>query len=114
MLIRLRESYAVANGDVAISVLIGDGQKGYTEVLVDGALRTSGADVRDYVLGKGTDLAGHRLRITSTVTDTNAQTNHTCVNYVLQGGVQDRTYQLEYTVQHDLDTVDYDAIFLLM
>jgi hypothetical protein len=114
MLIRLRESYPVAQDNVVLSVVVGDGQKSYSEVLLDGRRLASGAELPTIDLGPGAALAGRRLRITSTVADTNPDTNHTSITYSLSGGVSDRTFALEHTVDLPGDTVDYDAIFRLL
>jgi hypothetical protein len=114
MIVCLKESYTVDEGDVKLAVVVGEGQKGYSEVLVDGVLRTSGATILDFNLGRGSELAGRRLRITSAVTDTNPHTNRTTVTYTLAGGLSDKAFQLSYEVDNPGETVDYDAIFRLL
>ena len=114
MLVRLRESYVLADGDVTLDVTVGEGQKAFLEVLLNGLSIGHGADVSGLVVGKGSELAGSRLRITATVTDTNTDTNRTSVTYRLTGGRSTMVRTSEHTVDIDGDTVDYDAIFLLL
>lgn len=114
MLVRLRDSYILAEDDVTLDVTVGEGQKAFLEVLLNGLPIGHGADVSGLVIGNGTELAGSRLRITATVTDTNTDTNRTSVTYRLTGGRSPKVRTSEHTVDVDGDTVDYDAIFLLL
>jgi len=114
MLVRLRDSYVVAGGEVTLTVQIGEGQKGFVEVQLDGVTIGRGADIPKLSIGMGPALAGRRLRVTSTVADTSEATNHTSVTYILKGGQQERTYRSEQDVDAPGDTVDYDAIFRLL
>jgi len=105
-------NYKVGEGDVQLEVIIGDGQFGSTLVMI-------GADeleqVHDFkrVLGKGPDLAGKIVSITSIVTDTNVQTNKTSVTYRLAGGPTPLEHTLAFTVDNERDSVDYEATFKL-
>jgi hypothetical protein len=114
MLIRIRDSYIVAEGPVTLDVSLGEGQKGFIEVLLSGKVLASGTRIEGLELGDGQALAGQKLRITSTVTDTNPMTNRTSVTYRLSGGKSDRRYMSRHEVDSEGDTVDYDAIFLLI
>lgn len=114
MLIRLKESYLVASGDVYLEVVVGQGQKGYVEVLLGGAFVTDGKEIRKHNLGKGTNLAGRKLRVTTTVADTNPNTNLTTVTYTLSGGKVNKTWESRHTVSAPGGSADYDAIFLLI
>jgi hypothetical protein len=114
MLVRLRDAYVLADDDVKLDVTVGEGQKAFLEVLLNGRPIGHGADVKDLAVGKGSELAGSRLRITATVTDTNTDTNRTSVTYRLTGGRSTMVRTSEHTVDIDGDTVDYDAIFLLL
>ena len=114
MLVRLRDAYIVADADVTLDVTVGEGQKAFLEVLLNGLPIGHGADVKGLIVGKGNEVAGSRLRITATVTDTNTDTNRTSVTYRLTGGRTTMIRTSEHTVDIDGDTVDYDAIFLLL
>jgi hypothetical protein len=114
VLVRLRESYLVGESSVKLDVEIGDGQKAYVEVLLNGNLLASGNSIGGLDVGLGPALSGKKLRITATVTDTNANTNHTSVTYTLSGGAANQSFQSTHDVDSAGDTVDYDAIFLLL
>ena len=114
MLIRLRDSYATADGPVTLDVISGDGQKAFIEVSLNGNVLTSGSTIESFPLGLGKAIAGQRLRITSTVADTNPHTNHTSMTYELSGGIRDSSWVSDHDVATDGDTMDYDAIFNLL
>jgi hypothetical protein len=114
MLVRLRDSYVLASGEVTLTVHIGEGQKGFVEVQVDGVTIGRGPDIPKLSIGIGPALAGRRLRVTSTVADTSDKTNRTSVTYILKGGQQEQTYKSEQDVDAPGGTVDYDAIFRLL
>lgn len=114
MLVRLRESYLLKAGPVTLDVDVGEGQRGYVEVQLNGRLIQSGPGISQLRLGDGSDLRGGRLRVTSTVTDTNPQTNRTNVTYRLSGGQRDTSYISSHEVDRPGGTVDYDAIFRLI
>jgi hypothetical protein len=114
MLVRLRESYLVADGPVTLTVDVGEGQKAFVEVMLAGAVIGSGSRIPELQVGHGPAIAGQKLRITSTVTDTNDKTNRTSVTYTLAGGKETRRFASAHEVDSEGDTVDYDAIFLLI
>jgi hypothetical protein len=114
MLIRLRDSYLTADGDVKLTVTIGEGQRGFVEVLLNGAVLGSGSGITDLTIGAGPIVAGTRLRVTSTVTDTNEMTNRTSVTYELEGGARPQSWVSDHTLDADGGSVDYDASFLLI
>jgi hypothetical protein len=114
MLVRLKDSYVVADDEVKLTVEIGEGQKGFVEVLLDGMPIGQGDGITDLPIGPGPKLGGRKLRVTSTVTDTNKDTNNTSVTYTLKGGRQTQSYHSRYEVEAPGGTVDYDAIFLLL
>lgn len=114
MLVRLRESYIVGDRTVILDVTIGNGQRGYIEVLLNGTLIASGPRISGLAVGADAAVARQKLRITATVTDTNVDTNHTSVTYTLSGGAATQKFQSTHDVDSAGDTVDYDAIFLLL
>ena len=114
MLIRLRDSYLTGTGPVHLDVTIGDGQRAYVEVSINGTVLDSGSQITQRLLGGGPELAGKRLRVTSTVTDTNPSTNHTAVTYVLRHGQSEKRWVSDHTVDVEGGTVDYDAIFMML
>lgn len=110
MIVRLTENYVVMEkGEVTVAVTVGQGQKGNTEMFLEG--KRLGGRKTPCTLGSGKDLTGKKLRIVSVVTDTSNKTNLTSVTYELKGGKDERTHTLSYTVKHELETVDYVANF---
>lgn len=114
MLIRLREAYELADGDVRLSVVVGEGQRGFIEVLLDGAPLEHGHEITTLRVGAGSELAGRKLRVTATVTDTNTSTNRTSVTYTIRGGERTRSWTVQHEVDTEGETVDYDALFRLL
>jgi len=114
MLVRLRDSYVVAEGLVTLDVEVGEGQKSFVEVLLNGTPIASGAAIKALSVGQGSAIAGKKLRITTTVTDTNTNTNRTSVTYTLKGGKATQTFKSAHEVDSPGGTVDYDAIFRLL
>jgi hypothetical protein len=111
MVVRLDQSYVVdGKKEVTLNATVGQGQKGHTEMFLDGKLLPCKAE-QACRLGTGNSLAGKKLRIVSVVTDTNPMTNATSVTYDLGGGKEDRSYVLAFTVAKERETVDYVATF---
>jgi hypothetical protein len=105
-------SYQIGDGEVRLQVAIGEGQFGSTRAVV-GTKQVDDVHDMDTVLGKGSDLRGRELVITSVVTDTNPQTNRTSVTYRLSGGSTPLKQELSFTVESDADSVLYKATFRL-
>lgn len=114
MIVRLNESYEAADDMVTITVEVGNGQKGHNTVYIDSDKRVSGSKITGEPLGNGAELRGKEIRVSSTVTDTNQNTNRTSVTYTLKGGKQDRVYALAYTVESERETVGYYAKFKVL
>lgn len=114
MLIRLREAYTLANERVRLDVVVGEGQRGFIEVRLDGTPLANGHEITGLEVGSAADLAGRKLRIIATVTDTNLSTNRTSVTYTLSGGARTQSWNVQHEVDSEGETVDYDAIFRLL
>jgi len=109
MIIRLTESYVVNDNDeVTITVTVGQGQKGNTEMFFEGKKLPCKSKC---TLGTGKDLTGKSVRVISVVTDTSKHTNDTSVIYDLKGGKSPKQHKVSYTVKKERDTVDYIATF---
>jgi hypothetical protein len=106
-------TYKVGTGDIRLQVTIGDGQLGSSRAVV-GSKQFDAAGKLDEVVGKGSDLAGQKLTVRSTVTDTNKQTNNTSVTYRLTGGPGTFEETLTFTVENERDSVGYKAVFELV
>ena len=114
MIVRLRDSYTTATDPVLLTVIAGEGQKAFIEARMDGNVITSGSGIVAFPLGNGPDIAGKKLRIATTVTDTNAGTNDTDVTYTLTGGAAAKSVMSSHTVDNPGETVFYDAAFTLL
>lgn len=107
------EDYALANGEVTLRVVVGDGQLGSSLVSVDKTQIASGA-IAFLTVGTGPSLVGKSLRVVTTVTDVQRMTNRTSVLYLLRGGKADRDLPLEETVDEEGDSVHYVVTFKLV
>ena len=109
---RLEEDYAVTDGDVQLSVIIGDRQFGTSLVTLDGEQLALG-DVNGLTVTAPGGLRGKKLFVKSVVTDVNDQSNFTSITYELSGGVAPKGFELRETVDNDGDSVVYRATFHL-
>jgi len=80
-------TYQVAAGDVLLSLSIGEGQFGTSDVFVGGTkvIRTSGP-IGSLRVGSGPAIKGKKLLVRSVVTDVSTMTNKMSVSYRLTGG----------------------------
>jgi hypothetical protein len=85
--VKTDDTYEVAAGDVLLSLSIGEGQFGTSDVFVGSAkvVRTSGP-IGNLRLGPGPAIKGKRLLVRSVVTDVSTMTNKMSVSYRLSGG----------------------------
>lgn len=114
MLIRIKESYKVADGPVKLSVHSGDGQPADISVRVGGKLVAEGHDkLEDVPLGDGADLRGVEVRVIVVVTDTNTNHNRTNVGFRFTGGERDESFAASYEFDRPDNTARYAARFEL-
>lgn len=103
-----RSMYKVGDGQVRLTVTIGEGQFGSSTVVVgDTVFDHERRFDRD--IGVGPALIGKKLIIVSVVTDTHPQTNRTSMTYQLRGGPTKSEHTSEFTVEEDNDSVMYVA-----
>ncbi|HEX8831079.1 MAG TPA: hypothetical protein VF705_07945 [Longimicrobium sp.] len=110
MPLTLEENIFVTAGQVALTVRIGEAQKGRSLLELDGQEFFRGL-VRDHPIGDGADLVGRTLLVDSVVVDINPNTNRTSVRYELSNAGVIRTFDLQFAVDAPGDTVDYTAVF---
>ena len=79
-------TYAVDTQDVTLSLTIGDGQFGVSDVHLGSQQLVRASGPITVRVGKGPDIAGQTLVVTSVVNDVNTQTNKMSVSYRLTGG----------------------------
>ena len=106
-------TYTVGKNDVLLTVGIGDAQIGGSVVLVDG-LEVGSNQITQLKLGKGSDLHGARVKIKTTVADTNDQTNRTSVTYSFEGGPHPLRTEITSQVDNDGDSMVFNARFDLV
>jgi len=110
---KLEEDYGVIeNKVVQLTVIIGQGHYGSSTVKLNDENIFIGENIKDLDIGEGQDISGKTLSIRTKVTVTNPNTNLTSVSYVLKGGKEDETFDLEETATNK--TVDYSASFNLI
>jgi hypothetical protein len=85
--VRINSTYSVSDeGNVLLTVVFGDAQFGSSHVeRLNGELLRIG-DVDRLSIGKGSAIRGTGIRVVSTVTDINPNTNLLSVTYSLSGG----------------------------
>jgi len=81
------DTYRVGNGDVFISLAIGEGQFGTSDVSIDGTrlVRSSGS-IGGLRVGAGPRVKGKDLKVRSVVSDVSTMTDRMSVTYRLNGG----------------------------
>ena len=90
------EDYKVAEGDVFLSLRIGEGQTGTTEVLLGTRpIVTVSGDIGNLFIGKGPDVAGKKLHVRSIINDVMSQHNRMSVTYELRGATRARNFEAD-------------------
>lgn len=103
-------TYTVGDGEVTLSVAIGDAQIGGSVVIIEG--ETVGRNqIDDLVLGNGPDLRGKSVKIKTTVADVNDQSNRTSVTYKFSGGPSPLNTTVTSEVDNDGDSMVFNARF---
>lgn len=108
MPVNLQTQYTVGDGEVKLTVVIGDAQLGSSVANVGGKEIGRGA-LTNLAVGKGAKLRGKSLRVKTVVTDVSDKTNRTSVTYELKGGAQPAEFSLEGTVAEEGDSIIYRA-----
>ena len=96
-----------------LSVTIGDGQVGGTNVDLDDVNVGSG-EINGLPIGKsGDNLALKRLNCVTTVKDVNPATNRTSVTYTLSGGAKSQEFPYAAEVSKPGGYATYSITFIL-
>src|SRR3989442_11707127 len=77
----LHTNYKVGTGDITVTVVVGNGQRGNTLVAVGSEELANGPNITNLAIGKGSDLAGKTLTLLTTVSQTNTSTQNAVVTY---------------------------------
>jgi hypothetical protein len=91
----LHTNYKVDSGDITLTVVVGNGQRGNTLVAIGSAVLANGPNISNLRIGKGSDLNGKTLSVISTVSQVNTSTQDAVITYELRGGAEDRDSQLD-------------------
>ena len=110
MPVSLESQYPVGDGEVKLTVVVGDAQLGSSLVKLE-TKEIGRGDIANLAVGKGPKLTGKSLKVKTVVTDVNDKTNRTSVTYELKGGVQPAEFSLEGTVAEEGDSIIYRASF---
>jgi hypothetical protein len=108
------EEYRVKSRNVFLSVTIGEGQFGTSDVLLDGErlLRASGP--LKLLIGKGGDIVNKDLVVRSVINDVNSATNKMSVSYHLTGGAATPPFVAKGKVIEQGDLLIFEATFSLV
>ena len=112
--VTLDKTYKLRNRDIFLSLTIGEGQFGTSDVFVDDTkiLRASGPIGR-LLVGDGASLAGKTLTVISVVNDVSAATNRMSVTYKLTGGESTAEFTSRAKVNASGDSLVFEANFSL-
>lgn len=113
--VTLKKDYQTRNRDIFLSVTIGEGQFGTSDVMVDKdqILRASGS-IGKLRVGNGKDLAGKTLNVLSVVSDVSTATNRMSVTYKLTGGQTTSEFTARGQVTKAGAFLEFEAIFSLL
>jgi hypothetical protein len=108
--ITVEKDYKVADGRVALSLVIGEGQFGRSDIRLNTQrlLRASGS-IGNLFIGKGPDVQGKTLRIRTIVHDTVSATNRMSVTYSLSGGTHDSEFTSKGEVEKEGGNLIFEA-----
>ncbi len=101
------------NGEITVSVIIGDGQIGGGNLKVEGkeVIKTP---VEGFLLGEGDNLKGKTLLAKTLVSDENQHTNKTSVTYLFKQGSKEQKFVSKAEVENDGDMMGYWAKFTIV
>lgn len=98
------------DGDVSLSVVIGDGQIGGGIMKIDG-VQVGVTPVEDQVLGAASELKEKILLLKTLVSDENPHTNKTSVSYIFKQNDTEQLFVSKAEVENDGDVMGYWAKF---
>ena len=95
------------NKPIYLTVVIGQGQPGSSSVTLNDDAVADGI-ITNQLIGNGSDIIRKVLHAITIVNDYQINTNNTTVKYFLSGGLEEKIYTLNATVDVDGDTVTYN------
>jgi hypothetical protein len=111
---KTQDRYQVDSADVFLSVGIGEGQVGTTDVFVGATaiLRATGP-IGTLRIGPGPVIKGKRLLVRSLVSDVSTRTNNMSVTYRLDGGKSTKNLVVKGKVDKEGKAIVFDTTFAL-
>ncbi len=97
----LHTNYKLDSGDITLTVVVGNGQRGNTLVAVGSAVLANGPNISNLRIGKGSDLVGSTLSVISTVSQVNTSTPEDR-DYQLDDDFADGEVQIQFVATFDL------------
>lgn len=112
--VKTDDTYQVGAADVFLSLTIGDGQFGTSDVFVGGTqiVRASGP-IGSLRLGSGAAIKGKKLLVRSVVSDVSTMTNKMSVSYRLNGGTAPKAIVAKGSVATSGKTLVFETRFAL-
>lgn len=112
----LERDYPVDQGDVSISVVVGDAQFGTIDVRFDGDSEPLGRqdNLLRVSLGRGVALIGKDLIVRTLISDVNPFTNNVIVTHVLSGGHQNLVESIPGQAAASGDVLYFRSVFHLV
>lgn len=110
--IAVEKQYALAEGPVRLSVLVGDRQYGSSIVFLDDELLANG-DIEELPIGNGSDLDGRELVVYTVVTDVRSKKHEMSVTWILTGGEKTVTVEKSASVSKSFGSQMFKAVFEL-
>lgn len=101
------------DSDVAITVVIGEGQIGGGVIKLGGEKKAN-APINDFVLGNATSLKGKTVLVKSIVSDENPSTNKTSVTYTFVQNKKEQEFVSKAEVDDEKDIIGYWGKFTFM
>lgn len=102
-------SFGLGMGKVTLTIVVGEGQQGFSLVKVEDEHKGEGEELREVELGTSEELRGKRLFIDTAVTVTNSLTTRTSVRYTLRQGARQQNYDGFKTLAALGDSVIYEG-----
>ena len=106
------DEYQTGDGQVRLTVTVGERQVGTSVVVVDGKAVANG-DIDDLKLGEGKDLRGEELTVYTLVTDVRNNTDDVSVTWILNGGDHRLSATATGKVSKNFGSQMFKAVFSL-
>jgi len=102
-------NYKVSGVDLKLTVVVGDAQRGYSNIWLDDVQLTEGRDIKDFRIAADKAISGKVLLIETQVSVVNPNSKHTSVTSTLVGGVQPQDYDTDEMAANTGDSIDHST-----